>query len=611
MMPMNTNGKGAILAVPADEQGRGGGHLSRCMSLVRDLRNLGREAWLYASRLPDTGDFNRQWIVTREDIPAINWECILLDRFKTLPEELERWKELAPVIGIDEGGINRSNFDFLIDILPNNLHITPNISDPSLIIGNKRVRRVPHEECNEDVLAQIKILISFGHEDSAGLGIATAQALVSQKTDTINITLIQGGLSNPNLSFPTSHVTIIKSIPNLSEHLLEYDLVITHYGLTAFESLYAGVPVLLLSPGAYHEKLAKSAGFYSVGIGKKGASKLSGIVLNKGKFSLSFYDRLKKRCTALTQQYNLDKTPQHSLTELINSFSPDINHYCPVCGKQLRSNVIARFPDRSYCQCTHCGIISMNRLKPQPIEYGREYFFKDYQKQYGKTYLEDFPHLTAMGKQRLMQIKKLLTAHNHDTVSLLDIGCAFGPFLAAAQEQGFSPYGIDPSKDAVDYVTQTLGIPAIQGFFPFTEGSAEQKTCLAHYDVITLWFVIEHFRNCVPALKDIHKMLSPGGILAFSTPSFSGISGRSSLLRFLEHSPADHWTVWSPSVCKKALRIAGFNTVKIVNCGHHPERFPFAGKLADNKKNPLYRLLLAISEIFSLGDTFEVYAVKN
>jgi hypothetical protein len=100
-------------------------------------------------------------------------------------------------------------------------------------------------------------------------------------------------------------------------------------------------------------------------------------------------------------------------------------------------------------------------------------------------------------------------------------------------------------------------------------------------------------------------------VLAFATPSFTGISGRCSLKSFLDNSPQDHWTVWSPAICGKALEKAGFKAKKIVNSGHHPERFPFLGKFARKKDSPLYWLLLAASKIFALGDTFEVYAGKE
>jgi SAM-dependent methyltransferase len=189
----------------------------------------------------------------------------------------------------------------------------------------------------------------------------------------------------------------------------------------------------------------------------------------------------------------------------------------------------------------------------------------------------------------------------------LDIGCAYGPFLAAAKEEGFSPFGIDPSEDAVRYVTHTRGISAVQGFFPSSSSLFTFHCSL--FTVITLWFVIEHFRDCVPVLAEIRKLLKPGGVLAFATPSFSGISGRSSFQRFLERSPADHWTIWSPSVTQKVLGAAGFKVKKTINTGHHPERFPLLGKFAQNKKeSPLYWLLRAISTILSLGDTFEIYA---
>jgi 2-polyprenyl-3-methyl-5-hydroxy-6-metoxy-1,4-benzoquinol methylase/spore coat polysaccharide biosynthesis predicted glycosyltransferase SpsG len=595
-VPGGAMNRGSLLVVPACEKGRGGGHLIRCMALVRGLRTLGRDAWLFVTtndktdQLIDSAEFTRNWLIAESGISDKHWECIILDRFQTPPEELSRWMKLAPVIGIDEGGPGRNHFDFLIDILPGCNRIKANITDPSLLpLPSARKQKGQSE------FDPLKVLVSFGQEDAAGLGPAVAGALTAKNTGSINITLLQGGLASTH--YP---------LPNLSEHLHEYDLIITHYGLTAFESLYAEVPVILLSPGAYHEKLAKAAGYYSAGIGKSRAAKLARLLLGKGNINHTFLDHLKIRCATLAVKYGLNHPPRQSLAELINSFTPDLSRNCPVCGAALPGPVLARFAERSYRRCKYCGIISMNRLDPPPIEYQREYFFESYQKQYGLTYLEDFPNLTAMGKRRLTIIKSLLPDNTAANIPLLDIGCAYGPFLAAAQEEGFSPHGIDPSEDAIRYVTQNLNIPAVQGFFP-----DNYSLFTLHYSlftIISLWYVLEHFRDCVPVLAEIRKLLKPGGVLAFATPSFSGVSGRFSLKRFLEHSPADHWTIWSPSVCKKALKNAGFRLIRIVNSGHHPERFPLLGKFVQDKKGPLYWLLLAVSKIFSLGDTFEVYA---
>jgi 2-polyprenyl-3-methyl-5-hydroxy-6-metoxy-1,4-benzoquinol methylase/predicted RNA-binding Zn-ribbon protein involved in translation (DUF1610 family) len=309
---------------------------------------------------------------------------------------------------------------------------------------------------------------------------------------------------------------------------------------------------------------------------------------------------LQKHCEKLATKFGLDKKESESLPSFVNRLAPQVNGKCPVCGEKKPEKSLARFASRTYRRCPKCGIIYMDRTSPAPIEYEKEYFVEFYKKQYGKTYIEDFPNLKAMAKRRLKIIKK--TGGNG---SLLDIGCAYGPFLAAAKEEGFSPAGIDPAQDAVNYVQKELGITAIQGFFP------DCKLPSTNYDVITLWYVIEHLRDCEKVLKEIRKILNPGGVLAFSTPSFAGVSGRASLKNFLSKSPGDHFTVWSPKICKKALALAGYKKKKIVISGHHPERFPLFGRLAKSKASPFYWLLLAVSKIFGLGDTFEVFAVLN
>ena len=189
---------------------------------------------------------------------------------------------------------------------------------------------------------------------------------------------------------------------------------------------------------------------------------------------------------------------------------------------------------------------------------------------------------------------------------LLEIGCAHGPHLAAARDEGFIPMGIDPTKDAVDYVRNTLGIQIVEGLFPQTPIPVSKP-----FDVVTLWLAIEHMPDCIPVLAEIHKLLKPGGILAISTPSYSGISGRKAVKQFLHNSPADHFTIWSPKMCKKALALYGFKVKKIFIYASHPECFPLIGKFIKSDKNPLFWVFYALCKIFGLSDMFEVYAVKN
>jgi len=590
-----------ILIVPCCEEGRGGGHLNRCISLTNELRYAGREAYLLIqekteliTNLLESRKFNMSWVLNKNQVNR-PFALIVLDRYQTPNAELLHWKKHAPVIGIDEGGRHRDNFDFLIDILIPEGFAPPaaNITSIGLLELPKK-RKSETDKKNE----KLKILISFGQEDAAGLGLKAINKLAESNIKDAEINLLKGGLNKSETPIP-DYVNVLESIPNLADHLYEYDIVITHYGITAYEASYAGVNVYLDHPTPYHKKIAKAAGFSDI-------SELVGAesVKESGLPHVGLWSEIK----------------QEKIANLINSFNPQINKNCPVCGKATNKHSIARFPDRTYRRCSKCGTIYMDRANPAPIEYEKDYFFESYKKQYGKTYLEDFPNLIAMAKRRLKvisRILRLMSAEEHKLQNpgsiyyppiVLDIGCAYGAFLSAAKEEGFLPFGIDPAQDAVTYVQETLSIPAVQGFFPNYPLVTSSSQL---YDAVTLWYVIEHFTDCVPVLAEIKKLLKPGGILAFSTPSFSGVSGRKSLRDFLKNSPADHFTIWSPKMCKRALCIAGFKVKKIVITGCHPERFPYLGKYAQDKESRLYKLLMTASKILRLGDTFEVYAKRK
>jgi SAM-dependent methyltransferase len=213
-----------------------------------------------------------------------------------------------------------------------------------------------------------------------------------------------------------------------------------------------------------------------------------------------------------------------------------------------------------------------------------------------------------MGLRRAERIRSLLPA-SAPAPRILDIGCAYGPFLDASRSLGFLGFGLDPSEDAVRYVGGELKIPALRGSFP--EADLESAFGKELFDAISLWYVIEHMTDVGAALRKVYDLLRPGGVLAFSTPSFAGISARTGERRFLDKSPQDHWTVWDPRITGRLLAGFGFSLKKTVSTGHHPERFPLPGHLIPSQGNGWgYKMLKRVSESGSLGDTFEAYAVK-
>src|SRR6185369_16806070 len=120
--------------------------------------------------------------------------------------------------------------------------------------------------------------------------------------------------------------------------------------------------------------------------------------------------------------------------------------------------------------------------------------------------------IQELGRQRLAAIDKTFGQRRR---RVLDVGCAYGPFLAAAAEAGHQPFGVDVAEGAVAHV-KGLGFPAVRA--SFTEFAWQESfPGEVKPDVLTMWFVIEHFSQLDTVLRRANATLPPGGILAFST----------------------------------------------------------------------------------------------
>ncbi len=579
-----------VLVRPSFKKGQGSGHLRRS---VRFVRELGDEGYLLLEDcLKYSGRSVRELITSlgitqpklkiREKFNSCeHWDLIVLDNKATDLKEFKRFAASALVVGIDEGGRARDFFPYLIDTLPGTeTKNRANINSISLLDLPKRVKeslQFPFQN----------ILISFGGEDPENLSLRLLKVLLS---DSIfrreQITVVQGSLFTRK-SWPRE-IRILKDVWDLKNLLMEFDLVFTSYGLTCFESLAAGVPVILLNPSPYHKRLCLKMSIPEIGVINPNRRKLKRLLKER----LRFEDLL-KRMRIIRHKRDA------SVKSLLASISVN-DTACPVCRAQFNP-VVARFRMRSYFRCRICGIIYLQSFAKEAVGYGEDYFSIEYKRQYGKTYIEDFNNIEKISLRRLKEIERSFPGR--ECKSVLDVGCAFGPFLKAALDQGYEPVGLDISTQAVEYVREVLKLPCYQG--SFEELCADSSVDLfspKSFDLITMWFVIEHFSRLDHVLSEVNTMLKPGGIFAFSTPNGTGVSAKQNLSSFLEKSPADHYTVWSPGLAVSILQRFGFQIRRIVITGHHPERFPCV--------NIMRRLMPAASKIFKLGDTFEVYAEK-
>jgi 2-polyprenyl-3-methyl-5-hydroxy-6-metoxy-1,4-benzoquinol methylase len=512
------------------------------------------------------------------------WDVIVLDRRKTPMDEYKRLAGQGFIIGLDEGGPARNHIPYIIDILPGFMRKDePNIS-------SIRFLELPHHRKRRFTYPFKNVLITFGGEDPEDLTHKMVSFL-KKHFHYLNLSVCIGPSFHSSYSF--DRVKLLHKPENLKEELYHYDLIITSCGLTCFEALSAKVPVILLNPSRYHQKMSESLGFPDIGVKKPIRNKFSSYINNK-----EYYIKLFNR---IDREWDFFKKNSGRLAEIIMDIaqvSRDYDYYtCQGCGNR-NNPVIGRSEKRTFFRCSRCGLIYALNFSGKPFQYDRGYFFTEYRKQYGKTYLEDFNHIKERAFGRINRINRLKEIKGK---KILDIGCAFGPFLQAALEKGAEPLGLEVSKEASEYVKKELKIDCICK--PFEDVSLKSK-----YDVITMWYVLEHFKRIKAVLEKVNRLLNIDGVFAFSTPSSYGISSKKNLRIFLKNNPADHHFILSPKSVKKILKRYGFKIGKIIITGHHPERFPFVKNLSRNKFR--YRFLLLVSKAFKLGDTFEVYARK-
>ena len=103
---------------------------------------------------------------------------------------------------------------------------------------------------------------------------------------------------------------------------------------------------------------------------------------------------------------------------------------------------------------------------------------------------------------------------------LLDIGCGEGFFLFNASKAGYTAKGIELSQDAAAYARREFGLDVEAK--PFEELRFAEN----HFDVVTLWQVLEHVPYPFMILEEVYRILKPGGLLAMSTPDIGGIPAK-------------------------------------------------------------------------------------
>jgi 2-polyprenyl-3-methyl-5-hydroxy-6-metoxy-1,4-benzoquinol methylase len=204
-------------------------------------------------------------------------------------------------------------------------------------------------------------------------------------------------------------------------------------------------------------------------------------------------------------------------------------------------------------RCPGCGLEWQSPF-PSPDRL-RELYAGDYFQRWGARDPAALERVRAMKQASHRDLLREL-ARLRPGGRLLDLGCAMGFLLEAAEQAGFQGWGLELNPEAARVARARFGDRIAQG------GLDDAAFPGALFDVVTLIDVLEHVPDPAGLLSAVHRRLLPGGVLAALLPNSASLMRRLLGRRWPHYAP-EHLFFWTPAALRRQLAAAGFDVREI------------------------------------------------
>lgn len=424
------------------------------------------------------------------------------------------------------------------------------------------------------------ILISFGGSDEKNIALGVVNAILATNNgripDDMMIILIEGPLADYEWSLPIANVYRIQAPASIDAHIHKSDIVFTTVGLTLIQALAMKKKVITINPTPYHDKIANT---------------IDGII-NLGYLPKVDETDVVAAIKKTIEPVELDFDSKH-LYKWWNTLIANTNNQqaeCPICGSSRRE-AIQRTELFTLFVCKNCQSNYQYRLAPSTVDYEEIYFEDKYREAYGKSYNEDIENIRKYSARRLGIIKNILP--NISKPRLLDIGSGLGVFVDEAGKHNFKATGVEISDYAAKFSREKFGTKIVKSL------DDVNNNVNGKFDVITMWFFLEHIPDPHQWLKKAKSLLKDGGILALGLPNSTGAFARKNTKDYVKVRPEEHYFEPSYKAIIKILKGYDFTIKHTKFFGLHPRRYGM----------PDWQLVKFLQRLLHRGDTFEIYFV--
>ena len=162
-------------------------------------------------------------------------------------------------------------------------------------------------------------------------------------------------------------------------------------------------------------------------------------------------------------------------------------------------------------RCRDCELVYINPRPPL------EQIQRGYAEAVDETYVSQAEGRLHAFRRLARQISRLKDPAGG---RLLDVGAAAGFFLLAAREQGWKVEGIELSSWLAAWAKDHFDLSIRET--PLHEGQFPPD----HFDVVTMFDVLEHVEDPTATVRVVRKVLKDDGLFALSYPDYGSIFAR-------------------------------------------------------------------------------------
>ncbi len=254
-------------------------------------------------------------------------------------------------------------------------------------------------------------------------------------------------------------------------------------------------------------------------------------------------------------------------------------------------------------QCRQCGLVYTN-----PRWLGGE-ILHNYEVVEDDLYLQEREGRVLTFRHHLQPLQ-LVTGPPAGR-RLLDVGCYTGVFVEIAADAGWDAWGVDPSSWAVGEA-RGAGLQVVEGTLASAGFPAE------HFDVITMWDVIEHVSNPAFELREAHRLLRPGGTLVVHTMDIDSLFARTMGRRW-PWLMEMHLYYFSQATLRQMVEQAGYQVISSAPQGRYTRMGYLVTRVRAFSRPVAWVMgrvveavhLQEVAVPINLGDLFTLYARKT